>query len=90
MYLEKAGEKLGVRLEDAGKPVPEGLAFQIEVLYVLRCLMGPVVESLIILDRFLYLVEECGDAASVKAINLFDQNTGSGRNVALVVQEQDR
>ncbi|KDN45350.1 hypothetical protein RSAG8_04937, partial [Rhizoctonia solani AG-8 WAC10335] len=36
----------------------EILSFQLEVLHVLRALIGPVIESLIILDRTLYLTEQ--------------------------------
>ncbi|KAG6336264.1 hypothetical protein ID866_2818 [Astraeus odoratus] len=64
---------------------------QLEVLHVLRCILGPLVESLILLDRYEWLHEEVGDTGqekwdmTIEMVNLFDQATGSGRNVALVV-----
>ena len=88
------------------------LSRTLEVLYVLRCLVGPVVESLIAVDRYLFLqeitdspnslgedtntgtnnnhseirlenegLEERGKA---QLVNIFDQSTGSLRNLALV------
>lgn len=57
---------------------------RIEVLHILRCVLGPVVESLIILDRYLYLTEHLpADEWQTDAVNLFDQSTGSARNVCL-------
>lgn len=76
---------------------------RLEVVYVLRCILGPLIESLILLDRYEWLREELGavrgkypvneegreqlqnGAMAVEMVNLFDQVTGSGRNVALVV-----
>jgi hypothetical protein len=61
----------------------------LEVLHVLRCLLGPLVESLIILDREAWMREALRDGAEtgfdVELVNLFDQATGSGRNIAIVV-----
>ncbi|KAF8630866.1 hypothetical protein AX17_005225 [Amanita inopinata Kibby_2008] len=111
-FLQTAGQKLNVDLSasaDYEQYVP--LVRQLEVHHVLRCLIGPLVESLIILDRVQWLKEHLviddpegpvvadgfRDATSndtagrqrnaprVEAINLFDQATGSGRNVAIVV-----
>ncbi|KAL9711075.1 hypothetical protein Ac2012v2_005614 [Leucoagaricus gongylophorus] len=48
----------------------------------------PVVERAIILDRKLWIDEMCSEGRKdVKAeiINLFDQATGSGRNIAIVI-----
>jgi len=61
----------------------------LQVLHTLRCLLGPVVESMILLDRLVWVQEElrrggCGMVAEL--VNLFDQDTGSGRNVAIVVK----
>jgi len=63
------------------------LQSKLEVLYVLRCFMGSVIESYIALDRLLYLQEhlqESNSKESVYLYNLFDQGTGSLRNLALV------
>ena len=60
---------------------------QIEVLHTLRCHLGPAVESLIVLDRFLWLSESvAGSSGTVQLVNMFDQESGSGRNLGLVVQ----
>ena len=62
---------------------------RLAVLHVLRCLLGPVVESLIILDRVQWLRERLSERVDgemdVEIVNLFDQAAGSGRNVAVVV-----
>lgn len=89
-FLRVAGEKMGVTLypspiDDKQRKKAEN---RLEVLHVLRCLLGPVVESLIILDRLLWLKEELADGGQMDAelVNLFDQSTGSGRNVAIVIK----
>jgi hypothetical protein len=68
----------------------ETLAFQLELLHVLRALVGPVIESLIVVDRAVYLAEQValgGSEARVRALNVFDQlSSGSARNIALVVE----
>ncbi|KAI6101970.1 hypothetical protein EV401DRAFT_2092992 [Pisolithus croceorrhizus] len=61
---------------------------RLEVVHVLRCILGPLIESLILLDRCEWLrggVGSCQRETSIEMVNLFDQVTGSGRNVALVV-----
>ncbi|KAI6129680.1 methyltransferase domain-containing protein [Pisolithus croceorrhizus] len=76
---------------------------RLEVVHVLRCILGPLIESLILLDRCEWLrgvlgavkgkpqvIEEGREKSQngqmvVEMVNLFDQVTGSGRNVALVV-----
>ncbi|KAI6114276.1 methyltransferase domain-containing protein [Pisolithus sp. B1] len=76
---------------------------RLEVVHVLRCILGPLIESLILLDRCEWLRGELGAVKgkpqvieegreksqngqmAVEMVNLFDQVTGSGRNVALVV-----
>lgn len=76
----------GISLADMGQEEEE-LCRILEVLYVLRCLLGPVVESIIALDRYSYLREitQATDAgAQVELVNLFDQTTGSLRNMGLV------
>ncbi|KAF8635916.1 hypothetical protein AX15_000093 [Amanita polypyramis BW_CC] len=110
-FLHVAGQKLNVDLSASVMQQRDSLLERrLEVLHVLRCLVGPLVESLIILDRVQWLKEEWaindleapvdsdelrklpeivsekqGDTARVEAINLFDQATGSGRNVAIIV-----
>ncbi|BGP51750.1 hypothetical protein JCM10450v2_007700 [Rhodotorula kratochvilovae] len=68
--------------------------FYLRVFWTLRSWLGPPLESLCVLDRFAYLVEglasagewDGGDGRRVEVVNLFDQATGSLRNLALVVR----
>ncbi|KAK4049258.1 hypothetical protein OIV83_004194 [Microbotryomycetes sp. JL201] len=70
--------------------------FLLQCYWTVRCWLGPVYESLCVLDRFAYLVEgtrhDCDSefgseqGPTVELINLFDQQTGSLRNLALVVR----
>ncbi|KAK2459662.1 hypothetical protein APHAL10511_008307 [Amanita phalloides] len=111
-FLSAAGQKLKVDMSASAKNEQDLLLERrVEVLHALRCLIGPLVETLIILDRVQWLKEEWaidipeastdnnglrdsavdtipekqGGSARVEAINLFDQATGSGRNVAIIV-----
>ncbi|KAM6494117.1 Methyltransferase domain containing protein [Amanita muscaria] len=113
-FLHVAGQKLGVDLSAAATCEHDLLLERrLEVQHVLRCLIGPLVESLIILDRVHWLREELTikepedtdiptnhrlqeplqgstpekrcNRTRVEAINLFDQATGSGRNVAIII-----
>jgi hypothetical protein len=110
--LAAASQKLNVDLSAAAIDKRDLLLERrLEILHVLRCLIGPLVESLIILDRVQWLKEEWavddleastdndgprdslvdaipekqGGGTRVEAINLFDQATGSGRNVAIIL-----
>ncbi|KAJ7163247.1 methyltransferase domain-containing protein [Mycena filopes] len=107
-FARAAGTRIG-----PGSP-PEGdseldldaeetrLVSELEVLHVLRCIIGTLVESLIIMDREQWVQEQLelgahdgrgtgdgdgdgGDVMTVEMVSLFDQATGSGRNIALVV-----
>ncbi|KIJ54760.1 hypothetical protein M422DRAFT_64012 [Sphaerobolus stellatus SS14] len=91
-FISEAERKTGTKIQ---RPIPvlddggddteySELLSCLEVLHALRSRIGPVVESLIIVDRYLYLVENL-QGRKVAAINLFDQAQGSGRNVVLVV-----
>lgn len=89
-YLRIATAKLGIlpgsSTVDTETPMTEeekGLSRRLECLYVLRTFLGPVVESAIVLDRLLFLVDHLGPS-DVRLVNLFDQSTGSLRNLALV------
>ncbi|EGN98120.1 hypothetical protein SERLA73DRAFT_161035 [Serpula lacrymans var. lacrymans S7.3] len=111
-FLTQAGIKMGVSFENCLTELPDGekladdryrrqMESRLEVLHVLRCLLGPLVESLILLDRYDWLCEElrhthattagntgfeCNEEEmDVELFNLFDQATGSGRNVAIVI-----
>ncbi|KAG9081127.1 hypothetical protein FS749_007824 [Ceratobasidium sp. UAMH 11750] len=93
VFVDTACTKLGVSPPGTGEGSGAGaetLAFQLELLHVLRALIGPVVESLIVVDRAVYLAEQVtlgGCSAKVRAVNVFDQlSSGSTRNIALVVE----
>lgn len=64
---------------------------KLEVLHTMRCLLGPAIESAILRDRVQWLTEslasgtEVHEKAEIKLVNLFNQATGSGRNVAIVI-----
>lgn len=99
-YLTRVADRLdGVTYDDLkkrehdinadpgpGKHDNAKLKRRLEVLHVLRCMLGPVVESLLLMDRWMYLREEVDQTADVRMVNMFDQSTGSARNVALVVR----
>ena len=106
-FLTTAQRKLGVEFVDEASTERDlALERRLCVFQVLRCIMRPVVESLILLDRQQWLQSElqvCFDITrsvlrqltrcvcqstnlSVELVNLFDQDSGSGRNVAIVVQ----
>ncbi|KAF8755324.1 hypothetical protein RHS01_05676 [Rhizoctonia solani] len=103
IFVRTACEKMGLTAANsAGYAVDEGsptfssetdtLSFQLEVLHILRALVGPVIESLIIVDRTVFLAEKLGAVDesvgfTVRALNVFDQlSSGSARNIALVVE----
>lgn len=91
-FLACASERLGVPIEAP----PEGDAWfrrtqsQVEVLHVLRCIMGPSIESAIVADRVAWLREAFDQPGAeekkweVELVALFDQAAGSARNFAIV------
>ncbi|KAI0088562.1 methyltransferase domain-containing protein [Irpex rosettiformis] len=83
-FLHVASEKFGLDLARAERDQEaEG---RIEIFQFFRCVLGPVVESFILLDRKLWLRNELvSTGQGVRLVNLFDQATGSARNVAIVV-----
>jgi len=91
-FMDLAGKKMAV---DFSSNVSElenerdiGLVRFLEVVHALRCLIGPIVESAIVLDRKVWIDEMYfEERKDVKAelVNLFDQATGSGRNIAIVI-----
>ncbi|KAJ6620745.1 methyltransferase domain-containing protein [Mycena sp. CBHHK59/15] len=86
-----AGDRIGVNFGPDNRldAVEQALISELEVLHVLRCILGPLVESLIIMDRERWIQEQLGESGDiqmqVEMVSLFDQATGSGRNIALVV-----
>lgn len=84
-FLAVAERRLGVNLtgEVARDPVIES---RLEVFHLLRCILGPVVESFLLLDRKVWLRHQLEDVGMrVHLVNLFDQGSGSARNVGIVV-----
>jgi len=63
------------------------LAPRLACLHAMRSLLGPVIESVIIADRILYLVDHLRPNWNIHAVNVFDLASGSARNVALVVDQ---
>ncbi|KAG5639426.1 hypothetical protein H0H81_002294 [Sphagnurus paluster] len=99
-FLARARERLAVDFpHDPCQREPPFTKLQVRLaaLHVRRCLLGPVVESYIVLDRVQWIQEELkarrerygGDdflaACTIEVVNLFDQATGSGRNIPLVL-----
>ena len=99
-FLHIAEERLGVKFpSDAFELLEQehDLVRNLEVLHVMRCLLGPLVETEILNDRVEWVREELGfvdddgpeesnpGRMSAELVNLFDQSTGSARNVAIVV-----
>ncbi len=90
-FSPEGGVETVARLLLSVRPTPaeEGcLLRRIRVLHTLRSMLGTVVESLLLIDRLLFVCEAIPDNSdlSVKLINIFDQGKGSGRNVALVFE----
>jgi hypothetical protein len=95
-FVRVASEKMGLDIpKDRDRAEEEEWRLEmegrLEVLHVLRCLLGPLVESLIILDRLqwirdqLRVVDGRKEEMQVQICNIFDQGCGSPRNVALVI-----
>ncbi|SCZ90819.1 BZ3500_MvSof-1268-A1-R1_Chr1-3g02282 [Microbotryum saponariae] len=103
--LRKYGETEVPRLRFGSDEMGEEKAwiealYQLQVFWTLRCHLGPVLETLLVLDRFAFLVERLGEveqeqeqeqASSRRSLvlelrNLFDQSSGSVRNMALVLR----
>jgi hypothetical protein len=66
----------------------ERLLRRLRLLHTLRSILGTLIESLILADRFLFIEESTAEDSnsSTRLVNLFDQMKGSGRNVALVLE----
>lgn len=85
-FLKVARERLGV--DFTGIPAPSlEVQNRLSTLHTLRCLLGPLIETFIVEDRMKFLKEGLRNSQlqDVRVVNLFDQSTGSGRNMALVV-----
>ncbi|KAH9922652.1 methyltransferase domain-containing protein [Fomitopsis serialis] len=85
-FVGRAQHRLGIMLDPALCAKDPSTESRLEVFQVLRCILGPVVESLILLDREEWLRDELeGTSMNVQLVNLFDQASGSARNVAIVI-----
>ena len=93
-FLHTVEERLGVKIPsdtfDLLERESDALVRNLEVLHVMRCLLGPLVETVILKDRLEWVKEELRmsdeeNRLSVELVNLFDQSTGSARNVAIVI-----
>jgi hypothetical protein len=90
-FLHIAEERLGIKFHSDAFSLLEresdALVRDLEVLHVMRCLLGPLIETVILKDRIEWVKEELGreNWLSVELVNLFDQSTGSARNVAIVI-----
>ncbi|KAJ2677528.1 hypothetical protein GGH99_005800, partial [Coemansia sp. RSA 1285] len=73
-----------VQCAECQRSMDHGLQ-QIAAVWTLKAITGPLVESLLIVDRALYLRECCGDGGTVRAFALFDV-VDSPRNLVLVAQ----
>ncbi|KAH9849506.1 methyltransferase domain-containing protein [Lenzites betulinus] len=90
-FVHRVQAKLGLpdgKLERADRAVER----RIEVFHVLRCLLGPVIESLILRDRALWvrdMLQASRTSLGVELVNLFDQASGSGRNMTIVIRPRN-
>lgn len=90
-FVDVAEKKMGADFGTEVDIVERDLRMErlLECFHTLRCLIGTVVESVIILDRLVWVDEFLQSEGRLdlrpSVVNLFDQSTGSGRNVAIVV-----
>jgi len=98
-FLHIAEARLGVKFCPNAFDLLEresDLVKNLEVLHVMRCLLGPLVETAILTDRVEWVREKLefvddgeqdnkARRMSAELVNLFDQSEGSARNVAIVV-----
>ncbi|KAF7977684.1 hypothetical protein HWV62_2928 [Athelia sp. TMB] len=92
-FTSAAGERMGMDFTSSSFTTENDrhqTETRLATLHVMRCLLGPLVESLILLDRLIWVREQLEDMGEmefeVELANLFDQRTGSGRNVAIVIK----
>jgi hypothetical protein len=92
-FLACASERLqiplNIPLADDQRELTE---VRLSILHVLRCLLGPCVESLIVWDRYIWateVIESLDPGMEIELINMFDQRQGSGRNIAIVLKPRE-
>jgi hypothetical protein len=72
----------------AGEAGEARMIRRVKIAQTVRCLLGTAVESLLLVDRFLALLEE-SETGHVGLVALFDAEQNSPRNMALVVRGSD-
>lgn len=83
--IVKFGEVEEVELE-GGEEAWEEAKWRLQLFWTVRSWVGPVVESLVVLDRWAFVAEGLEEGRRVELVNLFEQATGSLRNLAIVVR----
>jgi hypothetical protein len=68
-------------------PEPDGTIRTLSLFWSLRALLGPVIESLIMMDRYLYLMEQPA-VAHADILRVFDEDV-SPRNMILVASKSN-
>ncbi|KAH9924602.1 uncharacterized protein BXZ73DRAFT_91201 [Epithele typhae] len=59
---------------------------QIAVFHVMRCILGPVVETLLLMDRLIWMRKQLlGFNCEAELMNVFNQAMSSGRNIAMLL-----
>lgn len=81
----KFGEVEEVEFE-GGEKGWEDAKWGMQLFWTMRSWVGPVVESLVVLDRWAFVVQGLEEGRRVELVNLFEQGTGSLRNLAIVVR----
>lgn len=71
----------------SGADDEEEMMGRVKVVQTIRCLLGTVAESALLVDRFLALRD--GVTGHVGLVALFDERENSPRNMALVVRVED-
>lgn len=71
---------------EGGEEAWEEAKWRLQLFWTVRSWVGPVVESLVVLDRWAFVAEGLEEGRRVELVNLFEQATGSLRNLAIVVR----
>lgn len=66
-----------------GAEAEEAAFSRFACLWLLRTLLGPVIESYLVLDRYLYIQSRTDGQTKLRPV--FDQSTGSLRNMAILL-----
>lgn len=80
-----AGREVPALELEGGEGGWEEAMWRLGVFWTVRSWVGPVAETLLVVDRWAFLAEGL-EGRRVEAVNVFEQGTGSLRNLALVVR----